>query len=122
MTQLRTNDNDDLDISGNTFSLTDNNSDEEIVQRLKQRLKFFFGEWFLDNTRGVPWFQVIFEKNAQPAIIETVLKDAIIGTPGVSFLNKFGPIDYDPKTRLAKVAFDVTTINGNNLSISEVLP
>lgn len=122
MTQVRLNDDGDVDTSNNRFSLTQHNSDEEIALRLMQRLKFFFGEWFLDVSAGVPWFQIIFEKSTSPDIIEGILKDTIIGTEGVITLDRWVPLDYDPKTRLVKVVFDVTTINGNTLYINEVLP
>lgn len=122
MTQFKMDDNNDVAIENNSFVLTENNSDEEIRQRLIQRLKFFLGEWFLDVTEGLPYFQVIFVKGTSPDLIEGAFKDRIIGTPGVTTLNRFDPIDYSAATREAKVNFDVTTINGNNLKINEVLP
>lgn len=122
MTQLKTDTNNDLAIEGNKFVLTEHNSDGEISQRIQQRLKFFYGEWFLDQTEGVPWFQAIFQKGTPPDIIEGILKDRIISTEGVETLNRFEPLDYTPATRQLKVVFDVTTINGNNLTINEVLP
>ena len=122
MTQFKMDDNADIAIVNNTFVLTENNSDEEIRQKLIQRLKFFLGEWFLDITKGVPYFQVVFIKGTSPDVIESTFKDTIIGTDGISTLNRFDPIEYDASTREAKVNFDVTTINGNNLNINEVLP
>lgn len=122
MSQFRLNDDGDLDISSNKFSVTQHNSDEEISQRIMQRLRFFFAEWFLDVSEGVPWFQIIFEKGTSADIIEGILKETIIGTEGVVTLDRFEPLQFDPKTRLVQVVFDVTTINGNNLVINEVLP
>lgn len=122
MSQIKLNSDGDIDITGNKFSLTVHNSDEEIAQRLVQKLKFFFGEWFLDVTQGVPWFQIIFEKGTSPDIIEGIIKEAIIETEGVVTLDRFEPLEYDPKTRELTVVFDVTTINGENLPINEVLP
>lgn len=122
MTQLKMDDNNDIAIENNTFVLTENNSDEEIRQRLLQRLRFFLNEWFLDKAEGLPYFQTIFVKGTSPEIIEASFKDRIIGTDGVETLNTFEPIEYSAATREAKVVFDVTTINGNNLTINEVLP
>lgn len=122
MTQLRQDDNGDLLISNNRFSLTENNSDEEISQRLKQALKTFLAEWFLDSTIGIPYFQAVFVKGTPPEIISGLFKDAIIAVPGVLTLTRFDDLEYDPATREMKVSFDVTTINGNNLTINEVLP
>jgi hypothetical protein len=122
MTQFKMDDNDDIAIENNTFVLTSNNSDEEIRQRLLQALRFFLGEWFLDTTEGIPYFQTILVKGTPPDIIEAEFKSAILGVEGVASLNEFEPLEYEPATREMKVVFDVTTINGNNLSINEVLP
>ena len=122
MTQLKMDDDNDIAIENNGFVLTENNSDEEIRQRIIQRLKFFLDEWFLDRTEGLPYFQAIFVKGTSPDIIEAAFKERIIGTDGVVILNKFDPIEYTASTREIQLVFDVTTINGNNLIINEVLP
>ena len=72
MTQLRMDDDKDIKLENNKFSLTENNSDEEISQRLLQRLRFFLEEWFLDKTKGLPYFQLIFKKGTPPDIIESL--------------------------------------------------
>lgn len=120
--QLILDENGDLEIKNNKLGLTKHDSDEEISQRLKQALLYFYGEWFLDVTAGVPWFQIILQKGTSPEIIEGIIKDVIIGVNGVATLNRFSPIEYEPKTRQMRISFDVTTINGNNLKINEVLP
>ena len=122
MTQLKMDDNDDLAVENNRFVLTENNSDQEIEQRLLQGLRFFLNEWFLDNSRGIPYFQAVFEKGTPPIVIESIFKDTIIGTNGVDSLDRFAPLEFDPATRVLTVDFDVTTINGNNLTINEALP
>jgi len=50
--------NGDLDISGNHLTLTD--GIEAIRQHLKVKFQIFLGEWFLDESVGVPYFQQIF--------------------------------------------------------------
>lgn len=122
MTQLKMNDNDDIEILNNTASLTENDSDIEISQRLKQRLKFFYGEWFLDKTKGLPWFQLIWVKGTKAELIEAAFIDMIIGTDGVTSLQSFDDLDLDSATRKLSVKFDVKTINGETLTINEVLP
>jgi len=122
MTQLKMDDNNDLAIENNRLVLTENNSDEEIRQRLLQNLRFFLSEWVLDKTVGLPYFQAVFVKGTPPEIVEAAFKDAIIGTDGVDFLSRFDPLDLNSATRSLTVSFDVQTINGNNLTINEVLP
>lgn len=122
MTQLLMDDNDDVAIVNNQLVLTENNSQDEIRQRLLQNLRFFYGEWFLDQTEGLPYFQSVFVKGTPPDIVEAAFKDAIIGTDGVESLERFEPLDLNSATRELKVDFDVRTINGNNININEVLP
>ena len=114
------NDNDDLAIENNRFVLTVNDSDEEIRQRIIQRLKFFRGEWFLDLTEGLPYFQAIFVKGTPADIIEAAFKNRIIGTDGVVTLSRFDPIELDSKLRNLTVSFDVKTINGNTIFINNL--
>ena len=70
MTQLKMNSDKDVAIENNRLVWTSHNSDEEISQRLVQNLKFFLGEWFLDQTEGLPYFQAVFVKGTPPDIIE----------------------------------------------------
>lgn len=116
MTALVT-ENNDLKIVDNNFLLSVDNSDQEIEQRIRQNLQFFLGEWFLDTTIGIPYFQMVFVKGVAPSLIEAVFKDAILETPGVSSLVEFRPIEYESSTRQLTVDFTVRTINNNNLQV-----
>ena len=111
----------DIAITNNKFTLTDNDSDEEIVQRLKQNLKTFLNEWFLDKTLGLPYLQIIFVKGTPVSVIEASFKGVIIATSGISTIERFEDLDLDAATRGLTVDFDVTTINGNTITINEVL-
>lgn len=121
MTQLLMDENNDLAIVENKFVLTENLSDLEISQKLIQRLRLFLNEWFLDTTRGLPYFQAILVKGTPASVIKSAFIDEIIGTAGVVSINSFDDLDLDSGTRVLKVKFDVTTINGNNLTIDEVI-
>lgn len=54
-----------------------------VLQDVIQRLSMFLGEWFLDNTQGTPWFQQILVKNPNDGDIDGLLKNILMGTPGV---------------------------------------
>jgi hypothetical protein len=59
-----------------------------IAQRLRVRLQFFLGEWFLDQRQGMPYFQVVFVKNPDISLIQSVFRRAILQTPGVLAVKK----------------------------------
>lgn len=121
MTQIVQDDDGDILFKNNKFSLTENLSDEEIAQSLKQNLKTFLGEWFLDLSIGLPYIQIIFVKGTPPEVIDAAFKNAIIKTKGIRTLNNFEDLDLNPATRGLAVNFDVTTINGNTITIQEVI-
>ena len=87
MSDIRLDVNGDIDITNGEVSLT--MEIDGIVQHLKQRLRFFYGEWFLDKTKGVPYIQQILKKNPEPVIVDLILKRAILETPGVLELLEF---------------------------------
>jgi len=78
----------DILIEQNKFSIV--SGPDEIVQNLRQNIRTFFGEWFLNQSLGVPYFQDIFIKNPNPISIEAAFKNVILGTIGVREL-----IDFD---------------------------
>lgn len=108
----------DLAIESNKFVLIDGR--QEIRQRLIHNLKTFLGEWFLDTTLGVPYFQIVFVKGASPALIADVLKSAILSTVGVTTLTRFEPLDLQPNRALI-VDFSVKTTQGT-IDIQEAIP
>ena len=99
----------DVDITENKLSLTTGQT--AIAQRLSQRLRLFFGEWFLDKTRGVPWIQQVFVKNPNATIVDAVIKREIIAEPAVREIQTF-ELDLNTSTRLLTVTFRVLTSEG----------
>lgn len=91
-----------LDDDGNLAVVTDAAA---VAQRVTQHLKFWEGEWFLDTTVGVPWMEFVFVRPFDQAVSETVLKDALLGVPGVTGIVAFG-IDFQPSRREFQ-AYDV---------------
>jgi hypothetical protein len=79
---------------------------EAVRQNLRQRLLTFFGEWFLDLTQGIPYFEHVFKKQINPSVLDAIFKNAIINTPGVTELLEFD-IDIDTSTRLMTLIFKV---------------
>lgn len=69
-----------LDFSTKDLYLT-NNSDlavvkdiDSIQQHIAQRMRLFLGEWFLDTSRGVPYYQTVFQKNPNLQIMTGIFQ------------------------------------------------
>lgn len=100
----------DLDITNNSLSLT--HGIDAIRQHLFVKFRLFLGEWFLDTSVGVPWFQEIFVKAPIFTVVHERLKAVILETPGVLSLKKF-LFDLDEVSREAALDFSAQTIEGD---------
>jgi len=54
-----------------------------VAQRLKITLYTFLGEWFLDTSIGVPYFQQIFGKVRSKSTIDLIFQRVIANDPDV---------------------------------------
>jgi len=120
VSQFTTTDDGDIAITSNNFTVEEN---EKVLtrQRLLQSLRTFLGEWFLDNSIGVGYFQFIFQKGTPPTLINDLFKNEIINTQGVVELSTFQPLDLNSGTRVLSLDFDVLTLDGV-LNIAESVP
>jgi hypothetical protein len=83
-----------------------------IQQHVRQRLWIFEGEYFLDQSEGVPWFRSILKKNPDLFAVDALLKDRVLNTPGVLELIEF-ELDYDASARkLFATQFRVRALDG----------
>lgn len=78
---------DDLDFSQDDLQVID--GIEAIAQHIRIRLRFFLGEWFLDQRIGIPYYRQILIKVANENIVRETLSRVIIDTPGVASLEEF---------------------------------
>lgn len=62
---------------------------EIVTQRLKIVLYTFLGEWFLDETIGVPYFQQIFGKVRSKSAIDVIFQNIISEDEGVVEIREF---------------------------------
>lgn len=93
------------DIQGTPNQLT------AIQQHILQRLRTFQGEWFLDNTVGIPFFQQILVKNPNIGTVNGLFISEIRNTPGVASLTKYGFVVDTPKRRIT-ASFRALTTSG----------
>lgn len=110
----------DIVVGTESFDMSFVEGVEYIAQKLKVRLWFFLGEWFLDTNEGTPFYQSILVKNPDVDLISTLLKARILESPGVIELQSF-EFDYDNGLRRASVSFQCKTEAGE-LTISETIP
>jgi hypothetical protein len=115
---LKLDDDHDLAIENNAVVLV--SGAQEVRQRLIERLLTFQGEWFLDTTIGVPYYQDILKKAVDAAVIEAIFKTEIIETPGILELLDFDT-DYSASTRQFDVAFVVRSTTGE-VSVQLTVP
>lgn len=99
----------DIDITEGKLTLT--TGLKAVEQRIAQRLRLFFGEWFLDKTRGVPWIQQVFKKNPNPDVVDSAIKREILSEPQVRELQTF-LLDLDTSSRVLTVTFKALTSEG----------
>lgn len=102
MSDIALNDSGDIDLVNNAMYL--NSGGEAIRQHLQTHLGTFQGEWFLDTSVGIPWYQDILVKNPHFSLVQQIIKDAIFDTPGVIELRSLS-IDFNKELREATVDF-----------------
>jgi len=101
--------NGDIAITNNSLTLV--TGPDDVKQRLGQRLRTFYGEWFLNTDRGVTWIKDIMIKNPNITMVEGILKRQINNTPGVLELIKFD-LTYDSSAREMMLNFTARSTEG----------
>ncbi len=91
-----------------------------VRQKISIRLKWFFQEWYLDETLGIPYFEKILIKNPNTLEIISYIKRQILLTDGVKEVTKFNleftgertlAINFEAKTDYGKLIFsDIYTV------------
>lgn len=79
---------------------------EWLSAKIESRLKIFYGEWFANQTIGVPYFEQILKKQADIDNVQVIFSDVIKATYGVKELLSFTVV-YSITTRLYEYTFEV---------------
>lgn len=90
----------------------------EIRQKIAVRLRFFKGEWFLDQNIGVPYFQAILVKNPNLATVQSIYRQAIVTVPGVTDVQNFN-YTYSAAARTLNISFQVATNTAGVLDFNQ---
>ena len=99
----------DLVFHNNDLLLIDNA--ERIGQQIKITLQFWFEEWFLDTTQGIPYLQYICIKNPNLQHIRQIFRKAIQSVPDVDSVTEL-TLNVNAKERILSVTYTANTTAG----------
>lgn len=105
----------DLDFSDTDLQLVSNG--DYVIQKIKIVLLFFFGEWFLDTSIGIKYWDSVFIKNPNPTLIDNLFKVAIVEVEEVNEILTFDST-YDSANRKYSLEASLDTTEGE-LNISQ---
>ena len=83
-----------------------------IAQSLEIRLKMFYGEWFSNNTLGVPYYEILLGQKSNITLVLGVLQSEIEREPSVQNVTS---IDARLDNRRAYIDFKATTTTGDEI-------
>lgn len=107
----------DLDFSSGDLEIV--TADDAIRQQLQIRLRFFLGEWFLNENEGMPYIDnIIGAKNPSVALMTDIFRRAILGVPGIVSLDSI-EFDFDASSRTLSVDFSATCDTGITIEFTE---
>jgi hypothetical protein len=101
--------------------LTTVSSLDAIAQHVKVRLLFFKGEWELNLDEGVPYWTDILVIGPDLRAIESLLRQVVLGTPGITSIVSFS-IAHDRANRTLEATFEAITTDGLVLTSADFGP
>ncbi len=90
----------ELDLTNGYVNLV--NDVDAVAQHMKIRLGTFLGEWFLDTRIGIPYYRDVLVKNPNRLVVESIFRDVIINTNGISGIDGF-TFNLDSSTRTLRI-------------------
>lgn len=94
---------------------------EEVAQRLRIRLQFFKGEWFLDTREGIPYFQTVLVKGTSEQTIRAIFSQVVRSTAGILSLDTL-TTSFAPPSRTLSLDFTATLEDGRTFTSSDFGP
>lgn len=99
----------DLVIIDGDLLLIDNA--ERVAQQIKIQLKSFLGEWFLDTTYGMPYWERILVKNPNQSQIRNIFRQKILAVDDVTAVTSLS-LAIDKRERALTVNYEAATAYG----------
>jgi hypothetical protein len=87
---------------------------DAIRQDLTVRLRWFRAEWFLDRRTGVPWFQKIIGQRTGLQIVEAIIRNAILSTPGIEAISRL-TLSSSSAPRELSIDFEARSTDGDRI-------
>lgn len=94
-------------------------SPETVAQAVRTRLQLWKGEWFVDTSDGTPYLQDVLGKRLQRGNPDSIIKQRILGTPGVTEIVDYSS-NFDGDARVFSITATINTAFGA-VAISETL-
>lgn len=88
----------------------------QLLQKIRQRLKLFYGEWFLDVRRGVPYFENILGAH-DTTMVSAILTHEIQQEPEVKNVINVNTT-FDGKTRCFRYQCTIITQENTELNFT----
>lgn len=79
--------------------------------KLRNRFRFFLGEWFLDTRLGVPYFSLVLVKNPNIELIRRLFMRIIRSVDQITQVNRVDVI-LSPEDRGLVIDFEARAIDG----------
>jgi len=93
---------------------------DEVAQHLLVGLRLCWGEWFLDDEAGIPYYRDVLINSPSSRVIEGLFRQAILGDPDVESLSSFA-LELDRATRHLDVSF-VAVSSVGVVDVSTIFP
>jgi hypothetical protein len=106
----------DLHMENGQFVYLDEGPDM-LAQRIRSRLLWWQGEWYLDQRQGTPWSKILGKTRA--SFVEAKLRDLIERMPGVAAVNSL-TVTIDAAARSAAIACEVTAVEGYTVTVTDL--
>ena len=105
-----------MDINTNDIVLQDGDimmidNAERVAQQILITLRFWYGEWFLNTTDGVPYLEYILVKKPNMAHIRQILTEQIQSVEGVKAVTNM-ELTFDQRERHLLVEYTADTDYG----------
>jgi hypothetical protein len=97
------------------LGLTDVTRVQYIRQKISSRFRFFYGEWFLDQRQGLPYYGTVFTKNPNLSLIRSIFLRVLRDTPGVIDVATFNLV-HDRPSRTVTFTFQAI-VDGGEITV-----